>query len=405
MDNEWEEKHVRGACHVEAGMLPTMIRNIKAVTGSCYLSMLFLGIGGAVVGAAARNIGLTPSQIGLIIAIQNVGFGLAVWLSGALSDTTSKPRLLLIGSLILGFGFLTFYVSPLFGVNLGVMFLIGIGMGVFEGITDALLFDLHEARAPYHINVNHFFVTFGAALIAFYLIFLEDRWRVAMVQSGVAILLLAGFFALARVEQRNTPQPSYRERMRAITSSPLLTRLFVISVVLVGADVAAMGIMTTYLVELRGFSQVGSKVALVIFLAGVASGRLVIGRFADVARIPRILLMLFGLATVTFTVLFGLNLGPLTYVVAYLAGLTMSALLPLILAYAGARYREMAGTVMGAIKVAFPIGGAITPFLIGLAAAAFSLQAAVMILPFSMAMGFVLALPVAASTRVATAEA
>ncbi len=382
-----------------------MIRNIKAVTGSCYLSMLFLGIGGAVVGAAARNIGLTPSQIGLIIAIQNVGFGLAVWLSGALSDTTSKPRLLLIGSLILGFGFLTFYVSPLFGVNLGVMFIIGIGMGVFEGITDALLFDLHEARAPYHINVNHFFVTFGAALIAFYLIFLEDRWRVAMVQSGVAILLLAGFFALARVEQRNTPQPSYRERMRAITSSPLLTRLFVISVVLVGADVAAMGIMTTYLVELRGFSQLGSKVALVIFLAGVASGRLVIGRFADVARIPRILLMLFGLATVTFTVLFGLNLGPLTYVVAYLAGLTMSALLPLILAYAGARYREMAGTVMGAIKVAFPIGGAITPFLIGLAAAAFSLQAAVMILPFSMAMGFVLALPVAASTRVATAEA
>jgi hypothetical protein len=77
----------------------------------------------------------------------------------------------------------------------------------------------------------------------------------------------------------------------------------------------------------------------------------------------------------------------------------------LILAYAGARYREMAGTVMGAIKVAFPIGGAITPFLIGLASAAFSLQAALMILPLSMAVGFVLALPVAASARVAPAEA
>jgi fucose permease len=312
---------------------------------------------------------------------------------------------MLVGSLILGFGFLAYYVSPLFGVNLGVMFFIGIGMGIFEGITDALLFDLHEARAPYHININHFFVTFGAALIAFYLIFLEDQWRIAMVQSGVIILLLAGFFALARVEQRSAPQVSYRERMRAIAASPLLTRLFVISVVLVGADVAAMGIMTTYLVELRGFTQLGSKLALVIFLAGIATGRLVIGRFADVAHIPRILLALFGLATVTFTVLFGLNLGPLTYAVAYLAGLTMSALLPLILAYAGARYREMAGTVMGAIKVAFPIGGAITPFLIGLASAAFSLQAALMILPLSMAVGFVLALPVAASARVAPAEA
>src|SRR5512139_2111054 len=112
-----------------------MIRNTKAITASCYLAMLFLGIGGAVVGAAARNIGLTPSQIGLILAVQNVGFGLAVWLAGALSDTTSKPRLLLLGSLILGFGFLAYYVSPLFGVNLVVMFFIGIGMGVFEGIT------------------------------------------------------------------------------------------------------------------------------------------------------------------------------------------------------------------------------------------------------------------------------
>ena len=382
-----------------------MIRNVKAITGSCYLAMLFLGIGGAVVGAAARNIGLTASQIGLILAIQNVGFGLAVWLAGALSDTTSKTRLLLIGSLILGFGFLTFYVSPSFPVNMGVMFFIGVGMGIFEGITDALLFDLHEERAAYHINVNHFFVTFGSMLIAFYLIFLENQWRIAMVQAGLIILLLAGFFALAYVEQRGGAQESYRTRLRAIASSPLLTRLFIISVVLVGADVGAMGIMTTYLVEVRGFSQFGSKLALVIFLAGVAAGRLVIGRFAETQRIPRMVLTLFGLSTVAFSVLFGLNLGALTYLIAFLAGLTMSAMLPLILAYAGARYRDMAGTVMGAIKVAFPVGGIITPFLMSIIAGALSLQAAVLILPLSMALGFALMLPVVGTYEPAAAQA
>ncbi len=378
-----------------------MIRNTKAITGSCYLAMLFLGIGGAVVGAAARNIGLTASQIGLILAMQNVGFGLAVWLTGALADSTSKTRLLLIGSLILGFGFLAFYVNPNFGVNLGVMFIIGIGMGAFEGTTDALLFDLHEARAAYHININHFFVTFGSALIAFYLIFLEDQWRVAMVQAGVVILLLAGFFALARVEERGAPQESYAMRLRAIAASPLLTRLFIISVVLVGADVGAMGILTTYLVEARGFSQTTSKIAMVVFLLGVAAGRLVIGRFADTPRIPRMVLALFGASTVFFAVLFGLNLGPLTYVVAVLAGLSMSAMLPLILAYAGAMYREMAGTVMGAIKVAFPVGGILTPFLMSVVAGALSLQWAVLLLPLSMAIGFLLMLPVAGAQRAA----
>jgi len=341
----------------------------------------------------------------LILAIQNVGFGLAVWLAGALSDTTSKTRLLLIGSLILGFGFLTFYVSPSFPVNMGVMFFIGVGMGIFEGITDALLFDLHEERAAYHINVNHFFVTFGSMLIAFYLIFLENQWRIAMVQAGLIILLLAGFFALAYVEQRGGPQESYRTRLRAIASSPLLTRLFIISVVLVGADVGAMGIMTTYLVEVRGFSQFGSKLALVIFLAGVAAGRLVIGRFAETQRIPRMVLTLFGLSTVAFSVLFGLNLGALTYLIAFLAGLTMSAMLPLILAYAGARYRDMAGTVMGAIKVAFPVGGIITPFLMSIIAGALSLQAAVLILPLSMALGFALMLPVVGTYEPAAAQA
>jgi MFS family permease len=158
-------------------------------------------------------------------------------------------------------------------------------------------------------------------------------------------------------------------------------------------------------VELRGFSQFGSKLALVIFLAGVAAGRLVIGRFAETARIPRMVLTLFGLCAAAFAVFFGLNLGPLTYVVAFLAGLTMSAMLPLILAYAGARYREMAGTVMGAIKVAFPIGGVITPFFMSILASVLSLQVAVMILPLSMALGFVMMLPVVGAYKAAPAQA
>ena len=48
--------------------------NIKALTLASYLSMLFLGISNAFVGATARNIDLTPFQIGLFLTIQNIGF-------------------------------------------------------------------------------------------------------------------------------------------------------------------------------------------------------------------------------------------------------------------------------------------------------------------------------------------
>ena len=50
-----------------------MIRNVKAITASCYLSMFFLGVSALLIGAAARNIGLSPYQIGLLITAQQVG--------------------------------------------------------------------------------------------------------------------------------------------------------------------------------------------------------------------------------------------------------------------------------------------------------------------------------------------
>jgi predicted MFS family arabinose efflux permease len=369
-----------------------VIRNIKAVTASSYIAMLFLGLASSLVGAAARNIGLSPSQIGLMIAAQNVGFGLSVWLSGALADTRPKPRLLTVGSLVLGVSFLTFYLSPLFWLNLIIMFLIGVGIGVYEGTTDAMLFDLHEDRAPFFININHLFVTLGSALIAIYLIFLQMNWRQSVVQSGVAVLCLAVFFALVVLPPSKWKQPSYQERMRILAGSRLVALLFVATTLAVGTELGTVGILSTFLADVRGFPEMASKMGLVIFLAGMAIGRLVIGTLAGIDRVPRIVIALFGLAALLLAVLYFVPLGVLTYAVVFLAGFAMSALLPLMLSYAGSQFREMSGTVMGTIKVAIPIGGALLPFAMSLVAGAWSFQASLVIYPLAMLGGFLLVL-------------
>jgi fucose permease len=369
-----------------------VIRNTKAITASSYAAMLFLGLASSLIGAAARNIGLTPSQIGLMIAVQNVGFGLAVWLTGAMADTRPKPRLMMAGSLVLAVSFLTFYLSPLFWLNLIIMFLIGVGIGTYEGTTDAMLFDLHEDRAPYYININHLFVTIGAALIAIYLIFLQVNWRQSVVQSGIVVLGLAIFYAFVSLAPSKVKQPSYPERMRVLASSPLVALLFVATILAVGTELGTVGILSTFLADLRGFSEMASKMGLVVFLAGMALGRLVIGTLSGMDRVPRTITFLFGLAAVLLAVLFFVPLGVLTYVVVFLAGFAMSALLPLMLSYAGSRFREMSGTVMGTVKVAIPIGGALLPFLMSLMTRAFTFQAALLIYPLAMTLGFLLVL-------------
>lgn len=367
-----------------------MIRNVRAITAASFLAMLFMGVGGALVGSAAREIGLTPTQIGLLITLQNLGFAVSVTVSGALADTRPKTAILFAGSLILATAFLAFYVSPLFWINLGVMLLSGIGMGTYEGAADALLVDLHETRAALFININHLFVTLGALAIALYLIFLQVNWRAAVVQSGIIILALAVVFRLAAPPQRQIAGSSLREKLRVLGSQPILALLFLAGVMAVGVEVGSIGVLSTFLAETRGFEPTAAKLGLVVLLAGMATGRLIIGFLVKLKQVLRYTLALFGLAAPCFALLYFVDLGSFTFVIAFVAGMTLSALLPLILTYAGLAYRDMTGTVMGAIKIAIPAGGIVVPLLLSGLTSAVSFSAALAVLPIALLLGFLL---------------
>ena len=367
-----------------------MNSNIKALTASAYMSMLFLGIASTMIGAAARNIGLTPFQIGLFLAVQNVGFMIGVSAAGALADSYEKPRILFVGSLILALSFFTFYLTTSMWLNLFIMLLIGIGIGTYEGVTDPMLLDMHDKNQSLHINVNHFFVTFGSILITVYLIFLQMNWRSSLIQAAVAVLILAVFFAFARLKNKRDQAGDFLERLHILSRERLVVVLFIATVLVVGVELGTAGIVTTFLMELHGFTQVTSKIGLLTFLAGVAVGRLIIGFFTRGDQAARYILLLFGLATIFFGLMVTLKLGQWSYVTIFLAGLAMSALLPLMITLAGQAYPEMAGTVTGSIKVAIPIGGILIPFLMSVVAGLATLQVALLIFPLALLLAFVL---------------
>jgi len=368
-----------------------MIKNIKAITAASYMSMFFLGVSAAVVGAAAHNIGLSPYQIGLLITVQNVGFAVSVLISGALSDQYEKTKMLLAGSLILAVAYFTFFLYDLFWLNLVIMFFIGAGIGTYEGVTDALLIELHTRRQGLHINVNHFFVTFGAITIALYLTFLQVDWRNSMIQSGLVVLVLAAIFGLSKLPPaRVQVSESYLNRLKILTRERIVVILFIGITLVVGVEGASMGIMSTFLTELRGFTEFAGNIGLIIFLIGMAAGRLLVGFFSKDKQVILYTLTLFGASFLVFTALFLVDFGQLTYLVVFLAGLAMSALVPLLITLAGLLYPEMAGTVLGAIKVAIPFGGILLPFLMSILARQVSLLAALLLFPLAFLLGFLI---------------
>jgi fucose permease len=367
-----------------------MIKNTAAITASSYLSMLFLGVAASLIGAAARNIGLSPYEIGLMITVQNMGFMLSVMISGALADTHDKPRILFFGSLVLSAAFLTFYLTQIFNLNLFIMFMIGVGIGAFEGVTDAMLIDIHPQKESLHININHFFVTFGSILITVYLIFLQMDWRKSVVQSGILVLFLALIFGLIKLSARKQNVEPYWQRMKILFRDKTVIAFFIATALVVGVEAGTIGILTTYLMDLRDFTQITSKLGLVVFLVGMALGRLFFGYFSPRDKINQVLLALFGLSIIVYSILYFTNLDIFTYGAIFICGLSLSALLPLILTQAGLLYQEMAGTVLGTIKVAIPIGGILIPFLMATLVKFSNFEIALIIFPLSFLLAFIL---------------
>ena len=360
---------------------------------SSFTAMFFLGVGAAIIGAASRNIGLSPFQIGLLLATQNIGFILSVITAGILADSADKARLLFAASLITAVSFFFFYLNDSFILNLGIMLIIGVGIGGYEGAADAMLLDIHKRRESLFITVNHFFVTFGGLMIVIYLIFLQMDWRKSMVQSAVAVFVLAVIFGLSRVPPRKVVTESFGKRLAFIGKQRPVLVLFLMASCAVGIEASLIGIITTLLMEFYGFDQVTSKLGLVAFLAGIAAGRIVLGVLARKSQLLKYILALFALTAIVLSFLLIASPGTvMAYILLVVSGATISVLFPLTIALAGLKYPEMSGMVMGIIKLGIPVGGIVVPLMFSLFVQAASFKAALVLFPAIGITGFILAL-------------
>ena len=365
-----------------------MLKSTRLLTLLAFLSMFFLGVGVTLIGAAARNIGLSPPQIGMLIAVQNLGFMVALIISGALADTYDKTRILFIGSLLFAVSFFTFYQKDVFALNLFIMFFMGLGIGTYEGVTDPLLLEIHRKKEALFISINHFFVTFGCLMITLYLLFLQMDWRHAIDQAALAVFLLALLYAVTGLKGNGETVEPLSSRLRFLRQQKVVLILFLATVCASGLEMCLIGFMTTFLMELRGHSQVTSKIGLILFLSGIGLGRLLVGFFTKRGQILDLIISLFALSTVFLVVLLLVQTTALTYGLIFLSGVAISALFPLLIAYAGIQYKDIPGTVLGIIKLALPLGGILLPLAFSLISEYATLRISMLMFPAIALAGF-----------------
>ena len=145
--------------------------------------------------------------------------------------------------------------------------------------------------------------------------------------------------------------------------------------------------------EFYGFDQVTSKLGLVAYLAGIATGRIVLGVLARDSQLLKYILALFALTAIVLSFLLFASPGTvMAYILLVVSGTTISVLFPLTIALAGLKFPAMSGMVMGIIKLGIPVGGIVVPLMFSLFVQAASFKVALVLFPVIGITGFILAL-------------
>lgn len=156
-----------------------------------------------------------------------------------------------------------------------------------------------------------------------------------------------------------------------------------------GIELGLTGLLPGFLREVRGYGLDPSNGGLVVFLGGIAAGRVLLGVLTS--RLPLLLMVrwLFAAAAVFSSVLLFVPL-PVggTIVLLALTGVGVSSLLPLLITLTGTLYREMSGTALGIVKLAIPLGGIVIPFVVSILTLWASFQLALAIFPLLAVAGF-----------------
>lgn len=131
-----------------------------------------------------------------------------------------------------------------------------------------------------------------------------------MVQASIVLTLAAAVAVMLRLPQTPRKGASVRDRVTFLRREPVLTVLLFAMAAGLGVQISVTGTLTTFLMNYRGFDQVTSKIALLLFSAGVASGRIASGVFISPRRYYRTLLALFSFTAVANVLLFYVATGP-----------------------------------------------------------------------------------------------
>lgn len=304
-------------------------------------------------------------EAGSMLALQPSGYLVAVIAAGRLIDRFGLRAVVSVGLLTSAAGFAGFGLASGWMNGAAMMFVTGLGFGVMEVGTNALLIGVGGERRANLLNFAHLFFGVGSFIgpgVSAHAVAAGVSWRIAFVVAG---LVTAGvgvgwrFLSIA-VPPRAAGSPAAHA---ASTPVRLALWLAVLLGLYVGAEMGIGGWLTKYMVTIRGVALTYAGNALSVYWLGLAAGRLMLSVFSHRVREQTLLVTLTVMAAVAVVAALIVD-GPARAVLCFAAtGVGFSGIFPAVIALGGRCYPHDTARVTSVMIAGAGIGGIVIPWV------------------------------------------
>ena len=340
---------------------------IAGFTGMIFFGVAFV-ILGAVMPSLLEKFSIDHTQASMLAGLLPVGILLGSLLFGPVIVRFGYKSLIITASLTTFFGLQWLALSETITSARISIFLIGLGGGVLNGLTNSLVSDISTDRErASNLSILGVFYTAGALTIPLLFATLSGIFTYAAITSGAGFLVLLSALYYIFI---NFPQAKHKQglpliKMLSVAKEPFVLLLSFILFFQSGIEGISNNWIPEYLKSYKEFGNENSMLALTALIAGVGIGRALLGFIlrrtqGGVVLSVSMIMVISGATLLEFT---SSNL--MVFSGISLIGIGFASTFPIVFSMLGTKYREVSGTVFSFALVIALTGNTLLNFLIG----------------------------------------
>ncbi|MBP7462429.1 MAG: MFS transporter [Candidatus Delongbacteria bacterium] len=364
--------------------------NRKSVFIAACMGMLLFGIMmttlGSILPSLFTKFGISTADAGTLFLLMSFGIMIGSLIFGPMVDRFGYKSMLIICTVLILLGLEGLAFTSSLAILKAAILMIGIGGGIINGGTNALVADIAESEKSADLSLLGVFFGVGAMLVPFVLGGLLNRFSYETILSLIGWLVAVPlvYFVAIRFPEPKIKQGFPIQQGIGLLKHPLLLGLSFILFFQSGVEIATGGWTSSFLNQELQLTPDKAVQMLSFYWMGMMGARLALNFILKKMSSSLVLLVSIGIGIIgSLCMIMAHSVMP-AMIGLVLLGAGFASTYPVILGFVGTMYPKLSGTAFSIALVIALIGGMLIPYFSGFFGSTYGLRVSFLIVSFSL---------------------